>query len=373
MSDGTWIRTYNNASVWTNSGVLGTNGGVTSGYGGTTPPSGGALFAGNVGIGNTSPGALLEVGNGGSTGKLEIDSADSGYGEFQIGNPTSGGEASMAFVSGMTSLGAGAASVNGTSYVWDIGAGNYGIAGNKFGIGNEAYGGVILAVQSNGNVGIGTTNPGSDVTMTGGLTVNGTGSTQFEVQGSGNSAFALNANVPSTGAWTMYDKASGGWVADISADNGTVTIGSGSGKLTVGTVDPVYSIAGTNYATYDPGMTGQKEETAGTVDLACGKAGSGGACSATLDFGNAAQGSDLWLFYQATDFGADMKDLVVLLTPSFDGRVWYKKDAAANTLTVYGTAAGEVSYRLTAPRFDASAWPNRAVDQTAHGLTPPAK
>ncbi len=129
---------------------------------------------GDVGIGNSSPGTLLEVGSGGSTGKLEIDSADTSYGEFQIGNPTSGGEASMAFVSGMTSLGDSPASTNGTSFVWDIGAGNYGIAGNKFGIGNEAYGGVILTVQSNGNVGIGTTAPDATLDVNGHVDITGT-------------------------------------------------------------------------------------------------------------------------------------------------------------------------------------------------------
>jgi len=46
----------------------------------------------------------------------------------------------------------------------------------------------------------------------------------------------------------------------------------------------------------------------------------------------------------------------VLLTPGFDGKVWYKKDAENLRVFVYGSGDGEVSYRLTAPRFDAADW-----------------
>jgi hypothetical protein len=55
-----------------------------------------------------------------------------------------------------------------------------------------------------------------------------------------------------------------------------------------------------------------------------------------------------------------MSQMIVTLTPSFDGNVWYTKSVAADTLTIHGAAAGEVSYNLTAPRFDAAQWPNLA-------------
>jgi hypothetical protein len=61
MQDSSWIRTVNYKSIWTQTGLLGTDGGLTVGYGGATPPSGGAIISGNVGIGTTSPGYKLEV------------------------------------------------------------------------------------------------------------------------------------------------------------------------------------------------------------------------------------------------------------------------------------------------------------------------
>jgi hypothetical protein len=136
--------------------------------------------------------------------------------------------------------------------------------------------------------------------------------------------------------------------------NGT---GDFTGKLTANTIDPLYTIGGTNYSTYVPGMTGEKEETAGTVDL---QKNADGTYSDTMDFATAAKGSDLWLFAQATNLANTMDQLIVSLTPSFDGTVWYTKNASADTLTLHGSAAGEVSYNLTAPRFDAAQWPNLA-------------
>ena len=61
MQDSTWIRTYNDKSVWTGGGILGTNGGISSGYGGNTPPSGGAIISGNTGIGTQTPQYKLDV------------------------------------------------------------------------------------------------------------------------------------------------------------------------------------------------------------------------------------------------------------------------------------------------------------------------
>jgi hypothetical protein len=40
-----------------------------------------------------------------------------------------------------------------------------------------------------------------------------------------------------------------------------LTVGGGTGKIDVGTVDPVYAIGGDKFATYMAGMIGVKEET----------------------------------------------------------------------------------------------------------------
>jgi hypothetical protein len=120
-------------------------------------------------------------------------------------------------------------------------------------------------------------------------------------------------------------------------------------KITVNTIDPLYTIDGKSYATYIASIAGGvKEEVVGVVKLNN---------NYTIDFNNLEKGSDLWLFYQVTDFGKDMENLQVTLTPGFDGRVWYEKNPEKNTLTIYGTSSGEVSYRLTANRHDWKQWP----------------
>ena len=53
MNESSWVRTYNNKSVWTEN-VLGSNNGLTVGYNGTLPSTDGAIIAGDVGIGTSS-------------------------------------------------------------------------------------------------------------------------------------------------------------------------------------------------------------------------------------------------------------------------------------------------------------------------------
>lgn len=103
-----------------------------------------------------------------------------------------------------------------------------GIASNRKGTANvhglDFYTGeaIRMSITHSGNVGIGTTKPGSDAGMIGGLTINGTGGTQLTVQESGVSGFALNV---ASGQWTMFDKAGGTWNASLSSDGGNIGIG----------------------------------------------------------------------------------------------------------------------------------------------------
>jgi FlaG/FlaF family flagellin (archaellin) len=135
-----------------------------------------------------------------------------------------------------------------------------------------------------------------------------------------------------------------------------------NGKLDVGTIDPPYTIGETKYATFVPSMTGVKEETTMTVQLTDRNEVTG-KYETVINFDELEKDSDLWLFYQITDFGDNWKNLVVQVTPSFDGQVFYKKDIENNTLTISGTESGEVSLRLSGNRFDHTKWPNLRADQ----------
>ncbi|MEX0877522.1 MAG: hypothetical protein WDZ40_01505 [Candidatus Spechtbacterales bacterium] len=146
----------------------------------------------------------------------------------------------------------------------------------------------------------------------------------------------------------------------VTIGSGGLVVGGGTGKITAGVFDPVYSIGGTKYATYAAGMIGLKEEHTDVINLEYDE--SSGLYRAILDFENAQEGSDLWLFSKTTNLDKNFQSLAVLLTTSFRGDVWYEKDKENMRVTVYAEKAGEVSYRLTAPRFDFEQWTNYAKD-----------
>ncbi len=176
--------------------------------------------------------------------------------------------------------------------------------------------------------------------------------------GSGSADFSILSNAHVLIATTSDN---GGLLNVGTSTSGLVaTFGGGSGKINVGTVDPIYTIGGERYATYLSGMTGQKEETAGTISCELRAE----TCEHVIDFNNLEKGSDLWLFGKATDIKKHFADMTVLLTPAFDGKAWYEKDAANLQLIIHASPLAalssplEISYRLTAPRFDSASWPN---------------
>lgn len=61
MQDSTWVRSYNNKSLWMGAGYIGGDGCLTIGYGGTATSAGGAIIAGSVGIGTSTPQNKLHV------------------------------------------------------------------------------------------------------------------------------------------------------------------------------------------------------------------------------------------------------------------------------------------------------------------------
>ncbi|KKU23322.1 MAG: Outer membrane autotransporter barrel domain protein, partial [Candidatus Woesebacteria bacterium GW2011_GWC2_47_16] len=162
----------------------------------------------------------------------------------------------------------------------------------------------------------------------------------FTASASGTTKFTIanNGNVTIDGSGTM------------------LTVGGGTGKIDVGTVDPVYSIAGKKFATYMAGMIGVKEETTGKVATSQYIPGLG--YRSVIDFKTESEGSDLWLFSRTTDIKNNIGKMVVLLSPSDNTRTWYEVDEANYTLSIYSSRPTTISYRLTAPRFDYAQWSN---------------
>jgi hypothetical protein len=144
---------------------------------------------------------------------------------------------------------------------------------------------------------------------------------------------------------------------------GTTTIGGGSGKINVGTVDPIFEIGGEKYASYVSDYAGgTRIDTTGVLFLS--DLQKGGLFKTVVDFESLEKGSDLWLFWQASN--KNMGDIAVILTPAFEGDVWYEK--TGNTVEVYSTEQGEVSFRFSAPRFDNEKWENIVEDSSLTGL-----
>ena len=135
-----------------------------------------------------------------------------------------------------------------------------------------------------------------------------------------------------------------------------------TGKLDVGTIDPVYTIGGVKYATYGFSTVGVKEGVALKVTLH-EKDDERNVFRYTIDFSTLSRGSDAWLFYNVSDFGTEWEHLTVSLTPQFDGRVFYEVDPVDKTLTIYGTRPGSVSVFMLANRYDSVLWPNLRPDQ----------
>lgn len=199
-------------------------------------------------------------------------------------------------------------------------------------------------------------------------------------------AYAVNVGLDPDGSFAI-----GGWsdgaVNRIKIETtGNTTFGStGTAKINVGTIDPPYTINGEQYATYLSGMTGQKEETTGEIRVTCPLRQSSSeasnaqrvTCETSIDFGTQEKGSDLWLFAKTANIKNNFDKLTVLLTPAFDGKVWYEKDAQNNVLKVFAIPATSyplqdtsfsVSYRLTAPRFDSAKWLNTRNEPGVDGF-----
>jgi len=311
--------------------------------------------AGNLGVGTTTPFRTLSVTSASSNSQLALSYDGTRDAELRVDSTGSlniepSGQNVYLNNDNFWTCTGGSISVPGCPSGTPTGLGNI-IAENKLGVGTTTLNAKIVVetqdsttnffqlasttqqniftVNSNGNVLVGTTSASKQLNI-GGLLAVGANSTAPVTMGTATSTF-----------------------------NGDVKI---SGKLDVGTIDPVYTIDGTKYATYGESGTGEHEETSQTIELTQ-KDPVSGKYVYTINFDTLDKGSDTWLFYEITDFGPGWRNLTVLLTPSFDGTAFYQKVPDKNELLIEADQPGEVSMRLTGDRFDFAKWGNVRPDQ----------
>jgi hypothetical protein len=84
-----------------------------------------------------------------NTGKTFLSSTDYSFGQFQIGNTTSEGECSIAFIPGVTAFGTTPTSANGDSRIWVMGPNVYTVGADQFSIGNKGVANYVAKLASN--------------------------------------------------------------------------------------------------------------------------------------------------------------------------------------------------------------------------------
>jgi hypothetical protein len=288
--------------------------------------------SGNVGIGTTAPRTALTVqGNGtanGYSGVLRIFNTDAAqqWGGITLPNTLAGTSASNNYYL----LGRGNTIADRVLSIHMPTAADYGSGNNPiFGVFSTGSN-KLFSVESatgnayfKGNVGIGTTNPG-----------------------------AYKLNVAGSIYATGLDM--GG---DIAMGDYSIT---GINKLTVNTIDPLYSIKGINYSTFVSAIVGGvKEEYIGRGILRNRTAS--GEYELVLDFDQIKEGSDLWVWRQVVDFSPENVESIITPYGNYAQVYYLIKD---NSLIFRSDRAVDISYRLSGKRHDWQQWPTKAINQT---------
>jgi hypothetical protein len=140
--------------------------------------------------------------------------------------------------------------------------------------------------------------------------------------------------------------------------SGTANI-TGINKISVNTVDPLYNIHGTNYASFAASVVGGvKEEVTGKVAIE-DKVGS--EYQTVINFDKQTIGSDLWVWRNVIDFNKDNVEALITPYGSFANTYYY---ISGNSIIFKSDRPTEISYRLIAKRFDWKKWPTLPADQT---------
>ena len=340
------------------------------------------LGNGAVGIGNSSPNNALEVLNA-TAPQVRVAYSTAEYGTLGVDingllsltTPNGAGNA-LSFVSGVNT---GATTAEAITLKTNQ---SVGVADEVVQIANNTTN--LMTILGNGNVGIGYT--GASISEA--LTVNGNasakiykdndnalyyfdpGDSSLSLVAAGDITTAAQIGIGTTAPTNAIDiigtstiKSSAGLTIDSGTGdltlkpNAEVNVGgTGAGKINVGTVDPPYTIGGQRYATYMPSMVGVKEEVTGVANTTENVPGVG--YRSVIDFGRLTPGTDVWLFSKTTDLRTNINNLVVILNPSGNTRAWYDLDTTNYRLAIYTSIPSRVSYRFTAPRFDAANWKN---------------
>ncbi|HTA26587.1 MAG TPA: hypothetical protein VK809_02280 [Bacteroidia bacterium] len=231
------------------------------------------LNGGNIGISNTAPTTLVQIGNAATaTGKLSVYSQDFQFGQIQIGNPTANSEASMQFISGVSAFGSAATSSGGSAYSWNIGAGTYLLGGTKFVISNVAAG-AIMTFTSAGLVGIGATGPNRELEIGGNVNT-------VRIDGITSAGTFYSATTPATATSSiMFANNANGDIQALapSATNGQVLTQTATGPAwqAMGDLNNVVVILSSG--TYTPSAG-----TKGILVKLVGGGGGGGGVAATV-------------------------------------------------------------------------------------------